>query len=73
MSKNNTKQTSWKKVNGHYIGCFRLEDEPELIHIIHSGRSNKYWILHDDAYELKAGETEFLTPKQIRNKYGILL
>lgn len=65
----------WNKINSSnsYLGCYQLDMEPEVIHIIKFGHEDEFCVLHDDAYDLTSGETEIMTRLEIFDKYGITL
>lgn len=52
---------------------FRLEEEPELIHVIKTGFKDKYMVVYEDAYELNLGKVIFGTKKEIDDKFKISL
>lgn len=52
---------------------FRLQDEPELIHIIKTGFRDKYMVVYEDAYELNIGKVIYGTKLEIESRFGITL
>jgi hypothetical protein len=52
---------------------FKLEDEPEVIHVIKTGFVDKYMVVFEDAYELSLGDVIFGTKSEIEAKFGIVL
>lgn len=69
-------ENHWHKIKGtHYIGAYQLLDEPIVIHIIKTGEkfAEKYFVLHEDGWDLDSGQTEILTKSQIFDKFGIEL
>lgn len=52
---------------------FRLEDEPELIHVIKTGFKDKYIVVYEDAYELNIGKVTYGTKAEIEGRFGITL
>lgn len=52
---------------------FRLEEEPELIHVIKTGFKDKYMVIFEDAIEMVLGNVIFGTKKEIDDKFKISL
>lgn len=64
----------YKKINPiSTYTCYQLGDEPEVIHIIKFGHDNSYCVVHEDAWEIRNGETELMTKEMIFEKYGLVL
>jgi hypothetical protein len=55
------------------VKSFRLEDEPELIHVIKTGFNDEYMVVREDAYELNSGKVIFGTKIEIEKLFGISL
>lgn len=62
----------WNRVNNS-VKSFRLENEPEMIHVIKTGFRDRYIVVHEDAYELILGDTQILHRDEIELKYDIKL
>jgi hypothetical protein len=62
----------WKELQSS-ARCFQLDGEPELIHIVKTGFSDMYMVIHEDAYQLMLGKVEFGTKLQIEEKFKIEL
>src|SRR5690606_37666696 len=60
----------WKEINYKNIKTFRLDDEPELIHVFSLGE-NEYMIVHEDAFHLDTGKVEFVNEEDLQDKYKI--
>lgn len=52
---------------------FRLQDEPELIHVIKTGFKDKYMVVYEDAYELNIGKVTYGTKTEIESRFGVTL
>jgi len=52
---------------------FRLQGEPELIHVIKTGFKDKYMVVYEDAYELNIGKVTYGTKLEIESRFGITL
>jgi len=63
---------SWKKFNA-IVKSFKLEDEPEVIHVIKTGFKDKYMVASDNAYQIDTHKVEFGTKKEIEDKFKIKL
>jgi hypothetical protein len=50
---------------------FVLGDEPEAIHVIKTGFTNKYMVVHEDAYEISLGRVDFHTKEEVESIYGV--
>lgn len=66
------KNSKWIETSS-VIKTFRLQDEPELIHIIKTGFKDKYMVVYEDAYELNLGKVSFGTKTEIENKFNVIL
>jgi len=62
----------WKEINSN-CRTFQLGEEPELIHIIKTGFSDKYMVVYEDAHELNLGGVAFHSKKEIEEGYNIKL
>lgn len=61
----------WTEFQSDKIRTFQLGDFPEIIYVVEI-RSSEYMIILEDAYDLKTGEIEFLTSKELKSEYGII-
>ena len=52
---------------------FRLQNEPELIHVIKTGFKDKYMVVYEDAYAINIGEITYGTKLEIETKFKIKL
>ena len=52
------------------VKAYQLSDEPEVIYVIKI-RDNEHMIVHEDAFDLKTGNVEFLNTQELFSKYGI--
>lgn len=60
--------------SGNVTKTFRLEDEPELIHVIKTGFKDKYMVVYEDAYELNnTDKVTYGTKAEIEDRFGITL
>ena len=59
--------------SGNVTKTFRLEDEPELIHVIKTGFKDKYMVVYEDAYGLNIGKVTYGTKAEIEGRFGITL
>jgi len=59
--------------SGNVTKTFRLEDEPELIHVIKTGFEDKYMVVYEDAYGLNIGKVTYGTKAEIEGRFGITL
>lgn len=50
---------------------FQFGEEPELIHVIRTGFTNRYMVVHEDAYEYFFGKVEILSREEIKEIYRI--
>lgn len=60
----------WKEILST-TQCFRLVDEPELIHVIKTGFDDLYMVVHEDAYQLELGKVEMGTKADVEHRYKI--
>lgn len=60
----------WIPIKNSKIQSFRLEDEPEVIHVLKI-RNDEYIVLYEDGYDLKTGKTEFYNLKDLKSKFKI--
>lgn len=65
-------ELKWIEIN-NVIKTFRLEDEPELIHVIKTGFKDKYMVVYEDAYELNIGKVTYGSKSEIESRFGITL
>jgi hypothetical protein len=63
----------WVEIKGAEYRCFQWGTEPEIIHIIKTGFADRYMVIWEDAYELHLGNVDFLSKKQIEEKFKITL
>lgn len=66
----------WYKIRSNsYIGTYKLNDEPIIIHIIKTGEVNynNYIVIKDDGWGMNTGKTEILNDKELLEKYKINL
>ena len=59
--------------SGSVTKTFRLQDEPEFIHIIKTGFVDKYMVVYEDAYELNIGKVIYGTKAEIEGRFGVTL
>jgi hypothetical protein len=59
--------------SGNVTKTFRLQDEPELIHVIKTGFKDKYMVVYEDAYELNIGKVTYGTKTEIESRFGVTL
>lgn len=59
--------------SGNVTKTFRLQDEPELIHVIKTGFKDKYMVVYEDAYELNIGKVTYGTKTEVEGRFGITL
>lgn len=59
--------------SGIVTKTFRLQDEPELIHVTKTGFKDKYMVVYEDAYELNIGKVTYGTKTEIESRFGITL
>lgn len=62
----------WKKVNNNIVSI-QHDEEPWVIHIIKTGFSNLYFVVHEDAYEELNGLIDYLTKEQVEEQFKIKL
>lgn len=67
-------ELKWIESTPKKVRLFRLGDEPYIFYVIpYREVYDEYMVLHDDAFEHRSGQVEFLTGGQIFEKYGINL
>lgn len=62
----------WNEI-GNVTKTFRLNDEPELIHVIKTGFIDKYMVIFEDAYETNPDYILYGTKMEIETKFNIKL
>ena len=67
----NWKDLKWKEIKNN-VKTFRLDDEPELIHVIKTGFKDKYLVVYEDGYE-SPNKVISGTKNEIENKFQIEL
>jgi len=59
--------------SGNVTKTFRLQNEPELIHVIKTGFKDRYIVVYEDAYELNIGKVDYGTKAEIEGIFEITL
>ena len=62
----------WNEIETNTVKTYQLGEEPELIHVIKI-RYNEFMVVHEDGYDMKTGEVEFMTSKRLEDKYNIVI
>lgn len=70
---NPSTKSEWVEIKGAEYRRFQWGTEPELIHIIKTGFEDRYMVIWEDAYELHLGNVDFLSKKQLEEKFKITL
>lgn len=65
-------ENRWNRIKNN-VQTFQFMNEPELIHIIKTGYTNLYIVVHEDGYNIQNCENEYWTKEKIEESYGILL
>jgi hypothetical protein len=66
------KKMKWREIRPKKIRTFQLEDEPEIFYVIPL-RFGENMIVYEDAHDLTTGKVEFLSDKEIEDRFGVSL
>jgi hypothetical protein len=64
---------NYLEIKSNIARTFVNTNEPEVIYLIKTGFVDTYLIVHEDAHEIKLGQTEVLTKEQVEDRYKIEL
>lgn len=62
-------ENNWKEI-GSRTRSFRLESEPELLHIIKTGYSDTFMVVDESGYDMM-GDLKIMSSGQILETFGI--
>ena len=62
----------WKELDSN-CRTFWSEGEEEVIHVIKTGFTNEYMVVHEDAHEQKYGQVDICTSEYINEHFNIKL